>query len=268
VFPDLTHRVYRDFNFSAIWRPSLDGGPSFEALFKLVYQARQGDHSAALEFGDTMFYTLRPAAFEAYQRKHGPHAFSYAEWFYTKVKMFFEILIYKYLDANEMMPDGNIRMRVVEQPWNEGVTGFFHHAGEWIEDDEIEQGLVPEDNEVIGWGGLALEVSRLKTNRVEYLRNWLRDRAIEKTGAARGRIRWGKNRERDQIILNCFERRKERADICKELDRLTIPTVPSLQKAGLQRWSEAWSDPEGRQTIQQLFSKLLAKRVKTRAVSK
>lgn len=264
--PDLTDRAFRDFNFSAIWRPSLNGGPSFEALFRLVYEARQGDYSAALEFGDTMLFTLRPAAFEAYQRKHGPHAFTYAEWFYSKIKMFFEVLVYTYLDVYELAHDGNVRERVVEQPWKEGVEGFFHH-GEWVEDDEIEQGLVPEDNERVSWAGLAREVSAA-TNRIEHLREWLINRAVDKTAAARKGKSWEKNRERNQIILNCFERGLEKADVCKELDRQKISILRSLQELGFESWREGWKEPSGRQGIQQLFTKIRTKLVKSHTISK
>jgi hypothetical protein len=266
-YPCLTHRAFRDFNFCSIWDPTLRGGPSFEALFRLTYEARQGDRSAALEFGDTMYYTLRPAAFEAYQRAHGPHAFTYAEWFYSKIKMFFEILLYEWLDVTEMTEAGEFRTRVVDQPWRDGLEGFFHH-GDLMDDEEIEEALVPEDNERLAGSRLVYEVSTAKTNRADVLRDWLRHQPAAKAAAAPKATSWGKNRERNQIILNCLEHGMERADICKELDRGSIATQFSLQRVGLHRWADAWEDPDGRQSIQQLFSKLRLKRVKPRAISK
>ena len=220
-----------------------------------------------MEFGDTMYCTLRPAAFEAYQRAHGPRAFSYAEWFYAKIIMFFEVLLYKRLDVLEMTADENFETRVVEQPWKEGVTGFFHH-GDWIDPEEIEQTLIPEDNERISWPWLAHEVSTVKTNRTEFLREFLKCQPAARAAAARKPTSWGKNRERDQIILNCLERGVARPNICKELDRLMIPTLPSLHRIGLERWKVAWDDPDGRAAIQQLFSKARKKIVNFQTLSK
>jgi hypothetical protein len=264
-YPSLTHRAFRNFNFSGIFDPSLGRGPSFETLFKLAYQARQGDRFAPHEFGDVMYFTLRPAAFEAYQRSQGPHAFTYTEWFYAKVMMFCEVLLYERLEISEWI-EGEIRTREVEQPWAEGVRGFCHY-GSYIDDEEIEQALVPEDNERLSWMSLVLEVSAAKTNRVKAMQQWLRRQPAERAAEAR-KASWSKNRDRDQTIVNCLERGMERADICKELDRLMVPTNQSLQKVGLQRWTDAWKDPDGRQTIQQLFSKLRSKRVKSRSISK
>jgi hypothetical protein len=209
---------------------------------------------------------LRPAAFEAYQRAQGPRAFTYAEWFHAKVKMFFEILLYKRLDVLEMTAIENFETREVEQPWKEGVRGFFHH-GDWIDDEEIEQALIPEDNERLNWPWLVHEVSAVGTNRTEFLREWLRRQPAERDAATRKPTSWGKNRERDEIISNGVERKMDKAEICKALDKRNIPALPSLRKAGLDKWADAWQDLDGRQSIQQLFSKR-PKAVKFRTLSK
>jgi hypothetical protein len=254
-YPDFhTNRSFRDFNFCARWDPSLKGGPSSESLVRLVYEARQGDRSAAGEFGSAMYYTLRPAAFEAFQKRRGPYGITYTEWFYSKLKQYFEILLYLWLDVTEMAEDGNLRVRVVEQPWEEGLDGFLLH-GDLVEDEEIEQALIPEDNERVGWGALVYEVSRATANRTEVLRAWLDGERSAKVANRRPLSSWEKNRERDEIILDCLKRGMSRADVCRQLDKRTIPTLPALQKMGFQRWTDAWGDPDGRQAIQRLFSK-------------
>jgi hypothetical protein len=44
--------------------------------------------------------------FKLEQRAHGPHAFTHAEWFCSKIKMFFEILLYEWPDVTRQHPTG------------------------------------------------------------------------------------------------------------------------------------------------------------------
>ena len=60
------------FNRSQIVDPSLRSGPSHQDLFRLVYQARSGSRSAAMEFADVVHWTLKEETFEAFQKLHGP----------------------------------------------------------------------------------------------------------------------------------------------------------------------------------------------------
>jgi hypothetical protein len=144
--------------------------------------------------------------------------------------------------------------------------------GPSIDRDELEELLSPKDNgnEEINWGELVFLVAGASENRLVTLLEWLqRNRKTSGSTQPPGR-HWVKNAERDQIILNCLMRKMERQAICEELDRRTIPPLPSLQKTGFVTWVKAWDDPEGRETVQRLFSKLLArqKAVKPPRVSK
>jgi hypothetical protein len=225
---------------------ALHSGPSYETLFRIAYEARQGDAVRISEFGDTIYHTLRPAAFEAYQRAHGPHAITYDEWFYSKLTMFLNILGYERLEIPSFSTGGRIHTLVVEQPWKEGVKGFVRQ-GDWIDEEEIKQTLIPEDNERISWVGQVRDVSAAKTNRAQFLREWLRRQPADRAGAAQIPASWEKNRERDKIISNGLNRRIERSEICVQLDRSEIATTPSLEKVGFHRWVDAWRDPDGRQ---------------------
>jgi hypothetical protein len=75
--------AFENFNFSGMLDPSMKSGPSKADLYRLVYKGRKGDRHAPAEFADTMYWTLRELAFDAFQREHGARAISYREWFTT-----------------------------------------------------------------------------------------------------------------------------------------------------------------------------------------
>jgi hypothetical protein len=264
---------FKDFNLCYFRSPDLraGGGPNESQLFRLVYESRKGVRGSTAEFADTMYWTLRPAAYESFQKLHGPRAIDYRDWFFSKLCQFFGILLYEQLRVFGLGAWGGTAPPQTDEPWNEGC-GVLCGDGPSIDRDELEELLSPEDNanEEINWGELVFLVAGASENRLVTLREWLQ--RIPKTPASTqppGR-HWVKNAERDQIILNCLMRKMERQAICEELDRRTIPPLPSLQKTGFVTWVKAWDDPEGRETVQRLFSKLLArqKAVKPPRVSK
>ena len=62
--------------------------------------------------------------------------------------------------------------------------------------------------------------------------------------------------DRNRIIRNLLERGESRERICEELDRQSIPTLPSMQERGVHNWVQGWGDPEFRKAIQRMISKV------------
>ena len=254
---------FRNYSFCEIWNPSLaGGGPSEDQLFELVDKARKGDRSSPLEFGDTMYWTLRQPAFECFQRDIGPRPITYAEYFYAKLQVFFEILLY---EETWFSPEH----KSDPHPRWEGRT-LMRASGPQIDPEEIERTLFPDDSERVNW----VEPVRLMTlechDRLAALRGWLQRQAQARVATLQKRSGWSKNGERDTVILNCLRRGMQRQEICEELDKRTIPTLPSLQAREIFTWMNAWATPDGYRAIQRLFSKLAVrlKAVKPLAVSK
>jgi len=152
-------------------------------------------------------------------------------------------------------------IREVERPWNEGLDGLFLDQGPQVAEDEILEYLVPEDNEVVCWEELVKVVSQAEAaNRLATLRRWLTEQRTKRLLAAKDVRSWGKNQERDQLILSSLGCQMGRQRICMELDRQGIPVgLPALERYGFQKWGAAWANPEGRQAIQRLFSKLASR---------
>jgi hypothetical protein len=47
----------------------------------------------------------------------------------------------------------------------------------------------------------------------------------------------------------------DRADICRELDKRAIPTIPALEALGIFKWVDGWLDQKGRRSLSTFFSK-------------
>ena len=251
-------REFRNYNFCEI--PNR-GSPSEDQLFDLVDKARNGDRSAFLEFGDIMYWTLREPAYECYQADCGPQPISHGDYFYAKLQVFLDVLVYeKTYHSRDWDPAGG--------QW-EGRTAL-RSSGPEIYPRDVQELLVPADSERLNWVDLVQVVSMEKHDRLAALRGWLRKQAQPTASTVLRRRAWGKNAERDRIILNCLRRGVGRHQICIELDRRTIATLTSLQDKAIFKWIEAWADPNGQQAIQRLFSKVHAreKLVKTQPVSK
>jgi hypothetical protein len=101
------------FNFSAFLDPELKPGhgPTQAVLYRLAIKSRRGDRIAAGEFANTLYWKLRPAAFESFQRVHGPRPIEHRDWFCSKLFQFFEILLH---DAVEV--SGNGRRLISARP--------------------------------------------------------------------------------------------------------------------------------------------------------
>jgi len=244
---------FNDFNFSFVWDPALQKGPTELQLLKLVHEGRAGRSSALAEFADAMYFTLRPQAFDAYQHFHGPVGFGYREWFHAKVARFLEILLYQSLHVTGFVNDKFVS-ETTDWPVEDGFK-FISFDGEIVQPDDIEETFSPENNHCPTWWELAKAVSQTTGNRLQAAQEWLASYRKEHSSTSSAASGWNKNRERDQIIRNCLSRGMERSEICLELDKRTIPTLPSLQAMGFHKWADAWKDPKGRKRIQSLFSK-------------
>ena len=270
---ELDDPEFRNFNICYLWTPDLraGGGPNESQLFRLVYESRRGVRGAAGEFADSMYWTLRPAAYESFQKLHGPRAIDHRDWFYSKLCQFFGILLYEQLRVFGLGAWGGSAPPKTDEPWNEGC-GVLCGGGPSVDRDELEELLSPEDSEKeeLNWAELVRVLADAGEDRPATLRNWLQ-RLHERRGSPQSPGRhWAKNAERDQVIRNCLMRKMERRAICEELDRRTIPLLSNLQEKGFVKWVDAWDDPDSRSMVQQLFSKLVARQkpVKTPPIAK
>jgi len=257
--------AFENFNFSGISDPTMKCGPSKSDLYRLVHKGRKGDRQALAEFADTVYWTLRPAAFDAFQREHGARAITYREWFYYKLFQFLGILLF-----TEILVVDDVGFRSVEpdKAWEKGGS-VIGGGGAVVQLDELQDALGPEDNNCGRWLSLARTVSESSDDRLAVVQEWLKSQRAPQANSVK-RSRWTKNEERDQIILNCLNRSMKPELICEELDKLTIATLPALGVRDMHRWADGWAEPEARKSIQQLISKLpkRAKLVKPPAVSK
>jgi hypothetical protein len=259
--------AFADYNFSELGDPALRGGPSSAGLYRLAYKARGGDRAAAQMFVDTMRWTLRPEAWECFQRVHGPRPVSHREWFYAKLMQFFDVLLYDELTI--MGSSGHPRKLQPTELLDDGAT-IWGGSGPLIQPDELEQALAAEEYAQHQWYSLVERIQNNPMDRAGAARAWLNEQ--RKAGGVRterSRRGWTKNQERDQVILNCLDRGMEPALVCDELHKRTIATLPALQAKGIHRWTEGWLDLEARNAIQQLFSKVRGRKlVKPSSISK
>ena len=258
------------FNRSQILDPSFRSGPSHQELFKLVYQARAGSPSAAMELADVLYWTLREETFEAFQKIHGPLPIRYHDWFYSKLVQFLETLVYEGLSTSGLAPDGTSAEPKTDQPWDEGFT-VLGSRGPWIEDADIEMAFTPADNTPETWVSLIRPVSAAQ----DRLRRLLQIVALRlgnrsakattapsepKTVTPTNKREWVKNEDRNRIICNLLARGEERRIVCEALDARTIGTLPIMKQHNVHSWVEAWESPELRPAVQRLFSKQLSSR--------
>lgn len=251
--------TFKDFNFSLKRDPTMRKGPTEAELIALVYRGQLGDIDALSDLADAMFYTMRPEAFDAYQRFQGPLGISHREWYYAKLQQFFKILICGTVSITGIIDD-KFRITVVDLPIGVGFA-YINRWGDIIQPDEIQEALAPEDNDPRTWLDLAKTVSKVGTNRLQLAQDWLGGYRKRRTPVSSPRRAWAKNQERDNIIRNCLSQGMDRADICRELDKRTISTIPALEQRGIHRWVEGWADPQGRNSIQSLISKQISKKL-------
>jgi hypothetical protein len=243
--------AFQDFNFSWELDPTLKRGPTNSELYHLAQKGRKGDKNALGEFADTMYWTFREAAFDAFQRAHGARAITYREWFYHKLFQFFEVLLFTKVRVAGI---SEVRLVGADEVLEKGAI-VISGDGPLIQLDELQDSIGPEHNIRPCWFDLAQVVSESSDDRLALAQKWLRSQRVPERNSAKPSV-WTKNRERDQIIMNCLDRDMKPEIICQELDNRTSPTLPALQTKGIHRWVDGWADPKARNRIQQLLSKL------------
>jgi hypothetical protein len=249
-----TSPEFDDFNFSPSQDSTMRRRISQAALFAWVIDSREIDPDPLpmVDFAEAMYFTLRPAAFEAYQRLHGPVAITYPEWFYLTLRQFIHILVFDRVEVKSPV-DGSCK--IVALPIEKGheITGV--HCSQ-IGFDELTESIAPGDNDFEVWHSLAAAASDYTDNRLREVQEWLKSHRRASDTQASAKSRWTKNRQRDALIRHELSQRTERIEICRKLDEAGIETTPGLQEHGFSRWLDAWSDPDGRQLVQTLFSKV------------
>ena len=245
-------RAFADFNVSETQDPTLkaETGPSQLDLIKWVHQARQGDREARFMFVDTMYWTLREPAFRCFERVHGARAMEYREWFYAKLLQLLNILVHEKLNVAETATE-------VERPWEQGLT-VLGTLGPAVDEEAIQAVFSPEQNDPVFWRQIVESVCAAPSNRLGVLSQRMAERGGQRSRQSRsGERDWHRNRERNQVIRTRLARGVAPEEICAELDRRTIPTLPAMQAAGVSRWVDAGNDPHFRKHVQQAFWKVV-----------
>ncbi|MDP2997098.1 MAG: hypothetical protein Q8N47_06390 [Bryobacterales bacterium] len=243
-------RAFADFNVSETRDPTLKAeiGPSQLQLIVWVHEARQGDREARSLFVDTMYWTLREPAFRCFERVHGARAMEYREWFYAKLLQFLNILVHEKLNLAETATE-------VERPWEQGLT-VLGTLGPAVDEEAIQAVFSPEQNNPEFWSPIVGSVCAAPSDRLGVLSQRMAEWGAQRQRQLRsGGREWPRNRERNQIIRNLRARGAALEDICAELDRRTIPTLPAMQAAGVSHWVDAGNDPHFRRHVQQVIWK-------------
>jgi hypothetical protein len=242
--------AFADFNFCGSWDPTLRVGPNRLRLLQMICLAREGDRSAAAEFADTMYWTLRKAAFESFLRKRGERAIFYSEWFYENTAQLTTILLH---DGVQILKESKAWIEA-RRPWDERLS-VLAVGGPFFQPDELERIFVPEDNERLKWYDMVLRVSAEPSdNREAALRAWLAQQG-KRVGSAR--VETAATAARNNLIREGLGAEKPHQEICEVLDKNLIPTTSHMQRAGFKKWVKAWDDPEMRQRVYEIFSKAL-----------
>lgn len=241
--------AFADFNFCGSWDATLKVGPNHLQLLQMICQAREGERNAAVEFADTMYWTLRKAAFESFLRVRGERAVFYSEWFYEKIAQLTSILMH---DGVEIIKDGKACWIQAARPWDERLS-ILAIGGPFFQPDELERIFVPEDNERLKWYDMVVRVSaEPPANREGALRGWLAQQG-KRVGSAR--VETAATAARNNLIRQGRGVGRPHREICEVLDKNLIPTTSHMQKDGVKKWVKAWDDPKFRQYVQQIFSK-------------
>lgn len=284
VFPDLhLDRHFRDFNFCPFSEPTLKagGGPSQSDVYKMAYLLRKGNHGTEGEFASAMHSTLREEAFQSFQALHGPYAIGYADWFYAKLEQFLGILLYEKLWVWGMGEYGEQGTPVTDRPWEEG-NGILGGHPALVDPRKLRSAFFPNECGQIDWSRIVHRLAAAKTARTEVLRRYLHRRAelVQRKNQQQKKAQSGRHapqqvvlsaegkrakgprrrrsrsvQQRDSIIQNGLEESLDRLEVCQRLDQKGVPTTGKMRKAGVTCWTDAWTNLELRNNVQQVFSK-------------
>lgn len=254
TFIFLNDRELLNFNFSWMADETLQpgSGPRESDLYALVQQARKGLKDAAESYADTMYWTLRPSAFESFQRTFGARAIEYRDWFYSKLFQFFMILVHDHVEVLGNGPLGYYGPPQTDRPWEEGA--ILRGSGRSIDPDDLEAAFSVGEHRWEEFVQLAATsdgaFDRVRAAVLERVRQGSKGVSGSKTW------QWTDNVKRDQIIVEGLGAGRSRLEICQILDQHLIPTTPYLRSHGHLSWGAAWNDKEARRKVQSLFSKV------------
>ena len=145
----------------------------------------------------------------------------------------------------------------LERPWEQGLT-VLGTLGPAVDGEAIQAVFSPEQNDPEFWSPIVESVCAAPSDRLDVLSQRMAEWGAQRQRQLRsGGREWHRNRERNQVIRTRLARGAAPEDICAELDRRTIPTLPAMPKAGVSRWVDAWNDPHFRNQVQQVFWKVL-----------
>lgn len=231
--------TFRDFNFTdSIWNEI----PTHQEIAKWVCDARLGDTVASDQFAETMYLTLRPAAFEAYLRTYPRKAITYTEYFYSKLRQFLRML----LDSDPLTPYMERGPKFLRVP---------DYSDAWLEPDVPLLELRPEDNDRIDWHELARIVSERSGDRPEALRAWFCQQLPASTPNMRQTS--PATALRSKLVQQALAEGKSRRQVCELLDRHGIAVSSKMMMAGIVNWTMAWDDKQYRADVQTMISKAL-----------
>jgi hypothetical protein len=102
--------------------------------------------------------------------------------------------------------------------------------------------------------------SCLKTRRKEPAKRSFRPGGLTSPGAAASARRWGKNEERDGILVAMRDRGEPTEAILREFDKRAIAGIPAMTKRGVVHWVEAYQDVDLMIRIDQVLDKAYKRR--------
>jgi len=250
-----------DFNFSLGHDPTLKPGhgPDHRQLYRTVIEARGGDRTGAAEFADVMHWTLRPEAFESFQHTYGTRPISFADWFFSKLYFFFEVLLH---DSLQVLGDGGYSLSATDKPWEEG-HGRLDSVGEEVHPDDLERAFEPERHADYYWLDLVMRCSRAKaSDRLKVALQFVRASVEQRSTTRKLDVKQGRRPrgdvevyERDKLIAEQLLQDTPREKICELLDQKRFPTTGNMDANGIETWKLAWEDRDFRKDVQSIFSK-------------
>jgi hypothetical protein len=238
---------FNDFNVSGLPVGTM---VARRELAQWVCKSREGRSWAMSYFASTMYWTLRPPAFEAYLRLHSEVAIAYQDWFYSKMLQFGRVL----LDSDPATP-------FMERP-PKGRFRIPDYSDSWLECDNLPEDLVPQDNERLQGLELVRTVSEDPEDRAGALWAWLKQQ--RQTPDTRNES--PETARRNNLIRQAYAKGQRGRQICEFLDRNGVPTTKPMQKAEVRTWVTAWDDADFKKNVRTMISKAV-KSVKPQAIS-
>jgi hypothetical protein len=246
---------FSDFNFFIRPDPNPQSRVSGWDLFWVVHRSRQGEASALEQLANTFLYTLSRRAAEAFSSEQ-QRPIEFEEWFDAKLEQLLNLLLYNAIRGYRYVrSDCTLRSVLIEEP-EEGVD-LLDPVGPQLDWSALRTVVHRDDR--TDWHGLVRAICSAETGvgRVAAFEVWINEHWKKFRAPSQTESGWERNGVRDQVILDCLARGIKRPQIGTELDRQRIAvTLPALRDRGFTTYEAAWADKQGRQVLQQVYSKL------------